>query len=239
MRPDDARPVLLRRSGPVLPFADPARAAGNLVAVGGDLRQERLLQAYSQGIFPWFGEGDPILWWSPDPRGVLFPERIHVSRSLRKAGRSAVWRFSVDEAFPAVLDACAAPRAGQGGTWITADMRGAYLGLFHAGHAHSLEVWSGDMLAGGLYGVSLGGLFFGESMFSRMPDASKLALVLLARHLQHWGYGLIDTQFLTPHLESMGAEELPREEFLARLRDLRAAPLAHRWQLTLPLSQVF
>ena len=239
MRPEGVRPVLLRSHDRSAPFPDPEQADGNLVAIGGDLSRERLLSAYAQGIFPWFGEEDPILWWSPDPRAVLEPSAVHISRSLRKSARNRDWQYHMDSDFVGVIDACAEPRAGQGGTWITPAVRAAYLDLFAAGTAHSIEVYQQDRLVGGLYGVALGGLFFGESMFSRIPDASKLALVLLARHLQHWGFSLIDTQFITPHLQSMGARELPRRDFLQALADLRTQHPPADWKISSSWHEMF
>ncbi|MEW5789885.1 MAG: leucyl/phenylalanyl-tRNA--protein transferase [Pseudomonadota bacterium] len=225
-----------------LAFPDPRHAPHNLVAVGGDLRPERLLQGYRQGIFPWYSPGDPILWWSPDPRGVLLPNEAHVARSLRKTFRRhrGGLRFAFDSAFGEVLQACAAPRAREAGTWITPEMAAAYLALHRLGHAHSLELWAGSALVGGLYGVALGGVFYGESMFSRITDASKLVLVMLARQLAAWDFALIDTQFLTPHLASMGAREIPRELFLDLLPmalELPGRPGA--WQLELEAEHVF
>jgi leucyl/phenylalanyl-tRNA--protein transferase len=239
LRPEGVRPVLLQCHDRSAPFPDPEQADGNLVAIGGDLSRERLLLAYAHGIFPWFGEEDPILWWSPDPRGILEPPAIHVSRSLRKSARNRDWQYRMDSNFAGVIDACAAPRPGQGDTWITPAVRAAYLDLFAAGAAHSIEVYQQDRLVGGLYGVALGGLFFGESMFSRVPDASRLALVLLARHLQHWGFGLIDTQFITPHLQSMGAREIARRDFLRALADLRTQHTQADWNISLPLTGMF
>ena len=239
LRPEGVRPVLLRSHDRSAPFPDPEQADGNLVAIGGDLSRERLLSAYAQGIFPWFGEEDPILWWSPDPRAVLEPSAVHISRSLRKSARNRDWQYHMDSDFVGVIDACAEPRAGQGGTWITPAVRAAYLDLFAAGTAHSIEVYQQDRLVGGLYGVALGGLFFGESMFSRIPDASKLALVLLARHLQHWGFSLIDTQFITPHLQSMGARELPRRDFLQALADLRTQHPPADWKISSSWHEMF
>lgn len=197
-----------------------------LLAVGGDLRPERLLEAYRRGIFPWYNEGQPILWWSPDPRAVLAPGDIKVSRSLRKRLRARQFRVSFDAAFAQVIDACAAPRRPpfESGTWITAEMRAAYLELHRLGYAHSVEAWQGDALAGGLYGVALAGAFFGESMFSRAADASKVALVWLARQLERWGYTLIDCQLPSAHLESLGARAVPRREFLAQLGRALARP---------------
>lgn len=186
-----------------------------LLAVGGELSVERLLQGYALGIFPWFSEGDPILWWSPDPRMVLFPDELKISKSLQKRLKHAEVR--VDSDFRAVMQACAeAPRAGQNGTWILPEMIEAYCELHRLGHAHSVEVWQENELVGGLYGVGLGGVFFGESMFHRATDASKIALV----HLARLGYGMIDCQMHTPHLASLGAREITRREFAEKLREL-------------------
>jgi len=187
---------------------------GGLLAVGGDLSPRRLLLAYSLGIFPWFSDGEPPLWWSPDPRCVIFPERIRISRSLAKCLRQGRFRVSCDEDFAAVVDGCAESRRGQSvGTWITDEMRNAYLRLHRLGYAHSLECWRGDELVGGVYGVVLGHCFFGESMFHRSPDASKVALATLARCLAKAGWPLIDCQLPNPHLLSLGAVEIPRAEF--------------------------
>ncbi|MBN2679659.1 leucyl/phenylalanyl-tRNA--protein transferase [Acidithiobacillus montserratensis] len=239
MRPEQARPVLLNSTDPSLVFPDPLHAESPLIAVGGDLSPERILQAYAQGIFPWFGEEDPILWWSPDPRGVLKPDAVHISRSLRKHAGTGSWQVRLDGDFAGVLDDCAAPRSGQGGTWITDGMRSAYLDLFAAGHGHCVEVLQHGQRVGGLYGVAQGALFFGESMFSRVPDASKIALVWLAKHLSYWNFGLIDTQFLTPHLQSMGAGEMTRAEFLQHLALLKNQPTPHAWQAFLSWDDVF
>jgi leucyl/phenylalanyl-tRNA--protein transferase len=191
-----------------------------LLAAGGELSVERLLQAYRRGIFPWYSEGQPVLWWSPDPRMVLAPQEIAISRSLRKRLRRRDCEVRADTAFAAVIGACAEPRAGQPGTWITSDMASAYTALHRAGYAHSVETWIGDELAGGLYGVAIGRMFFGESMFSKAADASKIALVHLARQLERWGFGLIDCQMSTPHLASLGAREIPRAEFIRALAEL-------------------
>lgn len=202
-------------------FPDPETAEqepNGLLAVGGDLRPERLLNAYRRGIFPWYGADQPILWWSPNPRLVLLPKRFHCSRSLRKALRASGYSISFDRAFERVIDACAAPRADQPGTWITPEMRDAYLRLHHQGQAHSVEVWAGHELLGGLYGIAIGRVFFGESMFSRRPNASKMALAGLLRLLDHWRFQLIDCQVYTEHLVSLGAEEIPRSEFLRLLQ---------------------
>lgn len=191
-----------------------------LLAVGGDLSPERLVLAYASGIFPWTCGPGPILWWSPAPRFVLFPDELHVSRSLRKQQRRAPYRLSLDEAFPQVIRGCAtAPRPGQRGTWIDADMQAAYIRLHELGLAHSVEAWEGTTLVGGLYGVALGSVYFGESMFTRRPDASKLAFVALVEQLRAWGTTMIDCQLHTEHLDRFGAREIPLPEFLARLED--------------------
>ncbi len=185
-----------------------------LLAAGGDLSPERLLRAYRQGIFPWFDDDQPILWWSPDPRAVLFPSDIHISRSLAKRLRRNEFQFTFDRCFEDVVAACAAPRSYSHGTWITDDMAEAYASLHAKGLAHSLEVWQGKDLVGGLYGVSLGQLFFGESMFSRVTDASKAAFVALAKQSEAWNFALIDCQIANPHLSSMGACDISRREFI-------------------------
>lgn len=230
------RPALLDPRDPEAPFP-PVEAAlrepEGLLAIGGDLHPRRLLRAYRAGIFPWYGEGQPILWWSPDPRAVLLPERVHVSRSLRRTLRRGLFRVTVDRAFDAVIEACATvPRPGQDGTWITPEMAAAYRRLHRLGHAHSVEAWTRDGgLAGGLYGVAIGRVFFGESMFSRRSDASKVALVALCRMLVAWGYGLVDCQVRSPHLERMGAVLVPRRRFVAALDRLCPLPPAPgAWQ---------
>jgi leucyl/phenylalanyl-tRNA--protein transferase len=203
------------------PFPDVEQAErepDGLLAIGGDLSPERLLNAYRVGIFPWYCDGQPILWWSPDPRMVLFPARLHVSRSLRKTQRRGLFRTSIDTDFDAVVQACSAPRSDGAGTWLVAEMIQAYRRLHRLGHAHSVEVWANGELVGGLYGVALGRVFFGESMFSRRSDASKIALVYLTEQLQRQGFKLIDCQVQTPHLRSLGAEEIPRQEFSRLLR---------------------
>ena len=202
-----------------LAFPPPELAEeSGLLAVGGDLRPERLLLAYQLGIFPWYHDGLPILWYSPEPRMVLEADRLVVNRSLRKSIRRGRYQVTLDTAFDRVIRACAeVPRPGQDGTWITSDMLAAYLRLHEIGYAHSVEAWDGAELAGGLYGVSLGGAFFGESMFARAPDASKVAFVALVEQLLRWDIRLIDCQVHTEHLERFGAEEWPRERYLARL----------------------
>jgi leucyl/phenylalanyl-tRNA--protein transferase len=214
------------------PAPDEADPSG-LLAVGGDLTPERLLLAYSMGIFPWYEDGLPILWHSPDPRMVLLPADLRISRSLRKAMRDRPFEIRLDGAFEAVVRACALiPRDGQDGTWITDEMIEAYLRLFELGYAHCAEAWSGGELVGGLYGVSLGGCFFGESMFATCPDASKVAFATLAAQLVRWEFDLIDCQIHTDHLARFGATEWPRSRFLSALKK----SLAHqtrrgRWQL--------
>lgn len=205
------------------PFPALERALSNpngLLAAGGDLSTGRLLDAYGRGIFPWFAPGEPILWWSPDPRMVLVPSEIRVTRSLDKVLRNRPWEVSVDRAFRRVMEACAAPREGQPGTWIVPEMIEAYCRLHELGWAHSVEAWIDGELAGGLYGVAMGRMFFGESMFTRVSDASKVALVHLARALQADGFGLIDCQMATAHLASLGARQIPRREFAGRVEEL-------------------
>ncbi len=188
-----------------------------LLAVGGDLSPERLQCAYSLGVFPWFEEGQPILWWSPDPRCILYPEQFKTSRSLRKAIQRASFRVSYDLAFESVIAACAAPRDQHAGTWITPGMQNAYGKLHELGCAHSVEVWQGDELVGGLYGVSLGRVFYGESMFSRVSNASKFALKSLCEKLVSKNYKLIDCQLESEHLLSLGAQTIPRAQFIAEM----------------------
>ena len=195
-----------------------------LLAMGGDLSLESLLDAYRHGIYPWFNPGEPILWWSPDPRMVLVPNEIRITRSLAKRIRNGGFEVRVDTAFVDVMRACAAQRADAIGTWISPAMIAAYTRLHQAGYAHSVETWHNGELVGGLYGVAIGRMFYGESMFSRMPDASKVALVRLAQQLQRWGFGLIDCQMETAHLASLGARTMPRTAFTARLAELVNLP---------------
>jgi leucyl/phenylalanyl-tRNA--protein transferase len=190
-----------------------------LLAAGGDLSPERLIAAYRAGIFPWYSPGQPVLWWSPDPRAVLFPEEFRCTRSLAKTLRNAGLTLSVDRDFDAVIDGCAAPRAASPGTWITAEMRAAYLELHRLGCAHSVEVWRGGALMGGLYGVRLGGVFFGESMFSRARDASKAALAHLVTLCRGNQIAVIDCQLPSRHLASLGARTIPRAKFQALLAE--------------------
>jgi len=203
------------------PDIDSALSEPNgLLAAGGELSSARLLQAYRQGIFPWFEEGQPVLWWSPDPRMVLFPEDLRISKSLHKAMNKADYRVTMDTAFSEVIACCALPRGNSPGTWITAEIKSAYTQLFELGHAHSVEVWHAEELVGGLYGVALGQIFFGESMFSFRSNASKFALVRLVKQLQEWNYKLIDCQVSSEHLESLGAVEISRAEFRLQLQQL-------------------
>lgn len=206
------------------------RDPDGLLAVGGDLEPERLLAAYRRGIFPWYGAGEPILWWSPDPRAVLFTDELHVPRRLTRVLRQGRYRLSMDRDFAAVIDACArAPRRGQQGTWITPEMRAAYLELHRRGQAHSVEVWQNEVLAGGLYGVAIGRVFFGESMFSRRRDASKVALARLVRQLGAWGFPLLDCQVASGHLTRLGARSIPRARFLQLLDRHCAEPGPEVW----------
>lgn len=214
-------------------FPDPSHAEDNpngLLAVGGDLSTRRLLEAYRAGIFPWFNAGQPILWWSPDPRMVLRPAWLKVSRSLRKTLRRGHFSVSVDQAFDRVIDACAAPRAYADETWIVPKMVVAYQALHAKGYAHSVETWQGEQLVGGLYGVSIGSMFFGESMFSVATDASKAALVHLIETLQFEGIDLIDCQIRNDHLASLGAREIRRSEFLREVASRIDRPCPIEWR---------
>ena len=196
------------------------RDPDGLLAAGGDLAPDRLLRAYRNGIFPWYSTGEPILWWSPDPRAVLFPEQLRISRRLARTLRQDRFRISYDTCFERVVNACAAPRADSRGTWITTEMMAAYTHLHALGHAHAIEVWQEQRLVGGLYGIALGRVFFGESMFSSVRDASKVALAYLCARLRRHGFGLLDCQVVSGHLLRMGAEQLPRARFLALLDSL-------------------
>lgn len=200
-------------------FPPPEKAGPDgLLAVGGDLRPERLLLAYRMGIFPWYSKGQPILWWSPDPRLILEPEEFHLSRRMRQKLKKGVFKVTFDQAFEGVIRACATvPRRGQEGTWITPEMERAYVGLHRLGFAHSAESWLEGKLVGGIYGVSLGRCFFGESMFSRVSDGSKAALAALVERLKGWEFHMIDAQMTTRHMISLGAKEISRRAFLGRL----------------------
>lgn len=226
------------KPGDPFPPVERALAEPNgLLAAGADLSAPRLVQAYERGIFPWYNEGQPVLWWSPDPRMVLIPAEFRMPRSLRKRLAKRDYEVRADTAFGEVIGACAEPREGQDGTWITEDMIAAYTALHVEGHAHSVETWIGDELAGGLYGVALGRMFYGESMFTRRPDASKIALAHLARHLGRSGFAMIDCQMKTAHLARFGAREIPRAEFMRKLKELvNYAGTAGKWCLDDDLS---
>jgi len=202
-----------------------------LLAIGGDLRAERLLEAYRHGIFPWYNEDQPILWWSPDPRTVLFPKNLHISRSLKRSLRPGCFRVTFDQCFETIVRHCAGPRPQypEGGTWITAAMIEAYTTLHQEGYAHSVEAWQGDQLVGGLYGVAIGCAFFAESMFTKVDDASKVALVALVRQLRTWNFRIIDCQQSSPHVLRLGAEEIPRSSYVEHI----AAAVASRpaWKM--------
>ena len=191
-----------------------------LLAVGGDLSPERLLEAYRRGIFPWYSEDQPVLWWSPNPRSVLFPDKLKISRSLNKVIKKQSFTVTLDTAFRDVITICAEPRKDDAGTWITPDMIEAYCTLFEQGHAHSVESWHEGELVGGLYGIAIGKVFFGESMFSKKTDASKVAFVKLVQQLNTWGFELIDCQIRSEHLDSLGAENIPRRRFIDLLNQL-------------------
>ncbi|HET7775758.1 MAG TPA: leucyl/phenylalanyl-tRNA--protein transferase [Azospira sp.] len=216
---------------PFPPLATALKEPNGLLAVGGDLSPERLLTAYRHGIFPWYSPSEPILWWSPDPRMVLFPREFKVSRSLGKTLRRGGYEVRLDSAFERVIAACAeTARPGQQGTWIVPEMQDAYRRLHELGHAHSVEVWASGELVGGLYGIALGRMFYGESMFSWRTDASKIAAAHLARFLEKRGFGMIDCQMRTTHLASLGAREIPRSEFITRLSELVAhGPAPGQW----------
>ncbi len=215
-------------------FPDPRLALtepDGLLAVGGDLSRKRLLSAYQQGIFPWFSDDQPILWWSPDPRCVIYPPLLNVSRSMRKVLRKSEYRITFDSAFKEVMRACAAPRSDQQGTWITEEMFQAYSELHRQGDAHSVECWYQDELVGGLYGIAIGQVFFGESMFSHRSNASKAAFITLVEQLIEWDYQLIDCQLQSEHLESLGAQAIPRTTFLEQLNiHCQAAPNNQAWR---------
>jgi leucyl/phenylalanyl-tRNA---protein transferase len=224
--------------GPTDPFPPVEQALDHpdgLLAAGGTLTLKRLVDAYSRGIFPWFNEGDPVLWWSPDPRVVLVPPRLHVSHSLRKKLKKDAFLITFDAAFARVLDGCAAPRASDSGTWLTGQMQRAYTSLHVAGLAHSIEVWMDGELAGGIYGVAIGRMFFGESMFSRRTDASKIAMTRLAAQLDRWRFPLIDCQLETEHLLSLGAEHMSRHAFVAEVKRLTALD-GPKWEIDADLA---
>jgi len=232
-----------------LPFLDPADPTAfppvehalhqpdGLLAAGGDLAPQRLLAAYRRGIFPWFSDGEPILWWSPSMRTVFDTGAMHVPRRLARWLRGCTWTLRADTAFTDVVRACAAPRAHQPSTWIIGDMLAAYQRLHVLGHAHSVEAWDGERLIGGIYGVSIGRMFFGESMFSAAPNGSKVALLGLAHAMRQWGFPLLDAQVASDHLFTLGALELTREDFCARVATLTAqAAVEGSWRERFPLA---
>ncbi len=224
----------IKSDAPFPPVETALAEPNGLLCAGLDLSPERILEAYRQGIFPWFNPGEPVLWWSPDPRMVLAPAAVKISRSLRQRMKRGGYEIRVDGHFREVMLACAAPREGQSGTWISQPMLDAYTRLHKMGYAHSVETWMDGELAGGLYGIAIGRMFYGESMFSRRTDASKLALVHLCRQLETWEFGLIDCQMETAHLASMGARPILREAFmreLNRLIKLEAVPSPWRFDL--------
>jgi leucyl/phenylalanyl-tRNA---protein transferase len=217
---------------PFPPVALALTDPNGLLAAGGDLSPERLLAAYRNGIFPWYSDDQPLLWWSPDPRMVLIPAEFRIARSLRKRLQRRDYEARADSAFEQVMRGCAAPRVSQAGTWITEEMVAAYGALHRLGYAHSIETWMDGELAGGLYGVAIGRMFYGESMFTRVTDASKVALAHLVRQLERWGFDMIDCQMTTPHLVRFGAREIPRTAFMRKLSELvnyRASP--GKWRL--------
>lgn len=209
-----------------------------LLALGGDLSVPRLLNAYRHGVFPWYSEGQPIMWWSPDPRSILLPDDIKISRSLAKTMRKQPYKITINTCFTDVIRACAAPRNDGEGTWITDEMQQAYCQLHDAGHAHSVEAWQADKLVGGLYGVAIGQVFFGESMFARASDASKIAFVHLVKHLKNTGFKLIDCQVESAHLTSLGAKQIPRSIFAEKLSAYCSQQIAPATFKTQPLSLV-
>lgn len=211
------------------PLESALRSPDGLLALGGDLSSQRLVSAYRHGCFPWYSEGQPLLWWSPDPRTVLFPDELHVPRSLRKTMRNHQFQITYDQAFATVIKACAEPRDIHGGTWITPAMQAAYCELHRLGHAHSVEVWQQTELVGGLYGIAMGQLFFGESMFTRVSDASKVGFVTLVQDLQQAGFVLIDCQMPTEHLARFGARDIPRRQFQQYLQQHLDQPTGMRW----------
>ena len=234
-RPDIVNMQLITNETPEtqFPSAETASEEG-LVAVGGEITPVRVLSAYRQGIFPWYSEDQPVLWWSPEPRAIIYPGQIKISRSLRKTLRKGLFRVTADQAFSEVIKGCSGPRRNspEGGTWITPDMMKTYIQLHQWGYGHSIEVWMEDRLVGGLYGIALGSAFFGESMFSRVADASKIALVYLSRYAESHNIDLIDCQLPTEHLTSMGAINITRKQYLSLLKkSLQHKELSQHWKL--------
>ena len=228
------RPALLSRDDLRFPPQSLAQPSG-LLAIGGDLSVPRLLAAYAQGIFPWYSEGEPLLWWAPDPRCVFEAARTRPQRRFARTLRGLSWTLSADRAFDRVIAACAAPRAGQHGTWSTLAMRRAYVRLHQLGYAHSFEVWDGIELVGGLYGVASGGMFSGESMFSARSGGSKVALYAACRALAAWGMPLLDAQVANAHTLALGAVEMPRDRFIAQLHQSATVRPPSDWDTALPL----
>lgn len=222
-------PWLHTPNDPFPPIDTALNDPDGLLAAGGELSSERLVEAYRQGIFPWYSPGEPILWWSPNPRCVLFPDQLHISRSMKKSLKKADYEVCFDRNFPAVIDACSAPRSDENGTWITAEMKAAYCHLNQQGIAHSVEVYRDNKLIGGLYGISIGKLFFGESMFSRETNASKIAFITMVEQLRCWGYALIDCQIKNEHLLSLGATEISRSKFQSYLDLYLDESVTHNW----------
>ena len=209
-----------------------------LLAIGGDLSEKRILAAYRQGIFPWYSDDQPVLWWSPNPRMVLYPDNLHISKSLRKKLRKGNYSITFDNAFDQVVDECSAPRNYTDDTWITDEMKQAYIRLHQSGYAHSVECWHDQELIGGLYGIAIGKVFFGESMFAKKTDASKIAFIYLTRQLQNWGYRLIDCQVYSKHLASLGAVNIPRDDFIKQIQQLCNLTVSHQWQCNLTVSDI-
>ena len=213
------------------PLTKALQEPNGLLAAGGDLSPDRLIEAYRHGCFPFFFKGQPLLWWSPDPRTVLFPEELHVSRSMAKLLRQQRYQVTFDRDFASVIRACAAPRSYVNDTWISTDIQNAYIELHERGYAHSVEVWDNGNLVGGLYGLAIGQLYFGESMFSRADNASKFGFITLAKQLQAWGFVMIDCQMPTEHLHSLGARSISRQQFADYLRDHLDQPTTAQWVL--------
>ena len=232
-------PFLLNNTPPNTLFPNPSLSLeepNGLLAIGGDLNHERLLNAYRQGIFPWYNEDQPVLWWSPDPRLVLYPEKIHLSKSLKKLLRNNPFRITMDHAFSEVIEACSQPRKTEEGTWLSDEMKTAYMKLHAMGYAHSIEAWYENKLVGGLYGIALGKVFFGESMFSRVSNASKVAFAIFVEQIRQWDFKLIDCQVETVHLANFGAENISRNTFLNHLEkwcdeNLCNEESSHNWKV--------
>ncbi|MGH1461102.1 MAG: leucyl/phenylalanyl-tRNA--protein transferase [Neptuniibacter sp.] len=231
-------PWLHNSTDPFPPHDQALDDPNGLLAAGGGLTQKRLIAAYRSGIFPWYSPGEPVLWWSPDPRCVLLPSQLHISRSMRKRLKKKDFEVCFDRNFSAVIDACSKPRNDGEGTWITREMKQAYCGLHKQGVAHSVEVYMNNELVGGLYGIAMGKLFFGESMFSRSRDASKIAFIKMVEQLANWGYALIDCQVSNDHLFSLGATEIKRNEFLGYLDKYLDTSTNHSWRFEEEIPEV-